>query len=106
MIYLDFQPTRGRQCDDSDFEQWYARKGDSECIMGHKVCRFLVAITTTSTNFLCVRSNGISDVSPMLNVTWGRSIWILWSTMNTVLALMTILNGADNGTIPIGVYSF
>lgn len=38
IVYLDFQPTRTRKCEESDFENWYARKGDSACIMGHKVC--------------------------------------------------------------------
>ncbi|EJC99110.1 signal sequence binding protein [Fomitiporia mediterranea MF3/22] len=37
VIYLDFAPTRNRQCGDNDFERWYARSGSSsECIMGHK----------------------------------------------------------------------
>lgn len=49
VIYLDFQPTRGRKCEDDDFEKWYARKDDSECIMGHKVCHFLLEISVTST---------------------------------------------------------
>ena len=30
---------RDRQCQDGDFEKWYARgRGGHECIMGHKVC--------------------------------------------------------------------
>jgi hypothetical protein len=40
IVYLDFAPTRKRKCGESDFEKWYARKGDSECIMGHKVRAF------------------------------------------------------------------
>ncbi|KAF9450688.1 vacuolar protein sorting/targeting protein 10 [Macrolepiota fuliginosa MF-IS2] len=36
IVYLDFQPTRKRKCEDGDFEHWYARGGDSQCIMGHK----------------------------------------------------------------------
>ncbi|OCB88754.1 signal sequence binding protein [Sanghuangporus baumii] len=37
VVYLDFAPTRPRQCGDNDFEKWYARGGsDNECIMGHK----------------------------------------------------------------------
>ena len=38
VIYLDFAPTRTRQCGDDDFERWYARSGksDEECLMGHK----------------------------------------------------------------------
>ncbi|KXN90322.1 Vacuolar protein sorting/targeting protein 10 [Leucoagaricus sp. SymC.cos] len=36
IVYLDFSPTRKRKCEEDDFEKWYARKGESECIMGHK----------------------------------------------------------------------
>lgn len=37
-VFLDFAPTRSRQCGDNDFEKWYARSAtDKECIMGHKV---------------------------------------------------------------------
>ncbi|THH04806.1 hypothetical protein EW145_g5251 [Phellinidium pouzarii] len=37
VVYLDFAPTRSRQCNDNDFEIWTARSGDKhECIMGHK----------------------------------------------------------------------
>ena len=38
VIFLDFAPTRSRQCSDNDFEKWYARSADSahECIMGHR----------------------------------------------------------------------
>lgn len=42
-VFLDFAVMGRRQCGDSDFERWYARKGEGrECIMGHKVC-FCVA---------------------------------------------------------------
>lgn len=38
VIFLDFAGMRDRQCQDSDFEKWYARgRGGHECIMGHKV---------------------------------------------------------------------
>ena len=38
VVFLDFAPTRSRQCSDEDFEKWYARSRDHhECIMGHKV---------------------------------------------------------------------
>jgi hypothetical protein len=37
-VFLDFAPTRSRQCGENDFEKWYARSSASECIMGHKVC--------------------------------------------------------------------
>jgi hypothetical protein len=38
IIFLDFAPTRQRQCGDNDFEKWYARTSKGkECLMGHKV---------------------------------------------------------------------
>lgn len=41
VVFLDFSKTRGRKCQESDFERWYARPHESECLMGHKVCFFL-----------------------------------------------------------------
>ena len=42
IVFLDFADMRDRQCDEGDFEKWYARgKGGHECIMGHKVCIFV-----------------------------------------------------------------
>uniref|UniRef100_A0A0W0FD49 VPS10 domain-containing protein n=1 Tax=Moniliophthora roreri TaxID=221103 RepID=A0A0W0FD49_MONRR len=35
-VFLDFADTRGRKCGDSDYEKWYARPRDKECLMGHK----------------------------------------------------------------------
>ena len=40
IVFLDFSKTRGRKCQDSDYEKWYARPHDSECLMGHRVCVF------------------------------------------------------------------
>ena len=37
VIHLDFANTRTRQCEDRDFEDWYARSSSHECLMGHKV---------------------------------------------------------------------
>jgi photosystem II stability/assembly factor-like uncharacterized protein len=37
VIYLDFAGTRPRQCEEKDYERWYARaKPDTECLMGVK----------------------------------------------------------------------
>lgn len=36
VIFLDFAPVRTRQCTDDDFDEWYARTHDHECVMGHK----------------------------------------------------------------------
>ncbi|KAF8196799.1 Oligoxyloglucan reducing end-specific cellobiohydrolase [Mycena galopus ATCC 62051] len=35
-VYLDFTNTRKRQCGKDDFEKWYVRAKNSECLMGHK----------------------------------------------------------------------
>jgi hypothetical protein len=37
IVFLDFSKTRGSKCRDSDYEKWYARPHDSECLMGHRV---------------------------------------------------------------------
>lgn len=37
VVHLDFAKTRGRQCAESDFEKWYARQHNSQCLIGHKV---------------------------------------------------------------------
>ncbi|KAE9387475.1 Oligoxyloglucan reducing end-specific cellobiohydrolase [Gymnopus androsaceus JB14] len=36
VVFLDFAGIRTRECNDSDFEKWNARSGQSECLMGHK----------------------------------------------------------------------
>lgn len=38
VVFLDFAGIRNRKCEKDDFENWYARSGKSECLMGHKVC--------------------------------------------------------------------
>ena len=46
VVFLDFAGMRDRQCQDGDFEKWYARgRGGHECIMGHKV-RMVCPYTT------------------------------------------------------------
>ncbi|QRV73806.1 vacuolar protein sorting-associated protein [Ceratobasidium sp. AG-Ba] len=37
VVHLDFEPAKGRKCENGDLEKWYARtvKG-KECLMGHK----------------------------------------------------------------------
>jgi hypothetical protein len=48
VVFLDFANMRDRQCDERDFEKWYARgKGGHECIMGHKVCMVRAFVTET-----------------------------------------------------------
>ncbi|KAJ7762850.1 vacuolar protein sorting/targeting protein 10 [Mycena maculata] len=36
IVYLDFANTRKRKCGDGDFEKWFARTTNNECVMGHK----------------------------------------------------------------------
>lgn len=48
LFSLDFTPTRQKKCEEDDFERWNARKGDSECIMGHKVRALLLTPSPTS----------------------------------------------------------
>ncbi|CDZ97982.1 Sortilin and related receptors [Phaffia rhodozyma] len=36
LVFLDFADMRKRKCTDKDFEKWYARPEDQECLMGHK----------------------------------------------------------------------
>ncbi|PPQ80721.1 hypothetical protein CVT25_001841 [Psilocybe cyanescens] len=36
IVFLDFAKTRGRKCGNDDYERWFARPHDSECLMGHK----------------------------------------------------------------------
>ncbi|KIJ36606.1 hypothetical protein M422DRAFT_260953, partial [Sphaerobolus stellatus SS14] len=35
-IYLDFSPLRKKKCTPDQFEKWFARTHDHECLMGHK----------------------------------------------------------------------
>lgn len=36
VVHLDFEQTRSRKCEDSDFDTWYARSQGHDCLMGHK----------------------------------------------------------------------
>ena len=47
-VFLDFSKTRTKKCEESDYERWYARPADTECLMGRKVGGFVVF-------FFCVR---------------------------------------------------
>lgn len=37
VVSVDFTNTRSRKCGENDFESWYARAHEQECLMGHKV---------------------------------------------------------------------
>lgn len=37
LVFLDFAGTRPRKCGENDFEKWYARSQNHQCLMGHKV---------------------------------------------------------------------
>ncbi len=36
-LFIDFADTRTRECQPDDFEDWYARSNNHDCVMGHKV---------------------------------------------------------------------
>jgi hypothetical protein len=36
LVFLDFAPIQHRQCQERDFEKWYARSNQGQCLMGHK----------------------------------------------------------------------
>ena len=42
IVSLDFSKTRTKKCGESDFEKWYARPANTECLMGHKVSIYLL----------------------------------------------------------------
>ena len=48
LVHLDFSGTRSRKCEERDFEKWYARPSNSECLMGHKVFGFSCWLSTAS----------------------------------------------------------
>ncbi|PSR72220.1 hypothetical protein PHLCEN_2v11927, partial [Hermanssonia centrifuga] len=35
-LFIDFADTRTRECQPDDFEDWYARSNNHDCVMGHK----------------------------------------------------------------------
>lgn len=35
-FFLDFKDVLDKTCKDDDFEKWYARRGQADCLMGHK----------------------------------------------------------------------
>ena len=86
IVFLDFSKTRGRQCRDADYEKWYARPHDSECLMGHRVCvdtlPWLQYIGLF--DYMCY-SNGTNAENQMLTVTLAKN------TM-TLLRMRTIVN--------------
>ena len=90
VVYLDFSKTRGKKCTDGDYEKWYARPHNSECLIGHKVCH--------SAKFLLVRtnllpSNGTNAESRMRSVTWAKSSRILYLTKSSANVRMQTMNG-------------
>lgn len=45
VVHLDFSATRTRKCTEKDFESWYARPTNSQCLMGHKVRHFKAVVS-------------------------------------------------------------
>ena len=96
VVYLDFSKTRGKKCTDGDYEKWYARPHNSECLIGHKVCH--------SAKFLLVRtnllpSNGTNAENQRQTVSWVTSSKILLDMKRTVLARTKIMSGVFPSTI-------
>jgi hypothetical protein len=90
IVFLDFSKTRVRQCQDSDYEKWYARPHDSECLMGHRVCVFFYPLPWGEEKDIRLfdysyYSNGTNAENQMLTVTLARN------TM-TLLRMRTIAN--------------
>jgi hypothetical protein len=84
VVFLDFAGMRDRQCEDGDFEKWYARgKGGHECIMGHKVCLVHICGTEAGIENLVDGSNGTTGESKtriVMLVTNSRTPWYMRST--------------------------
>lgn len=92
VIFLDFAGIRTKQCTEDDMEKWYARSGDSECLMGHKVLVF--SSSFSSTDFLFFRfSNGIIAENRQPTVMWGINSLTLYHMKITVNVLTLIMNG-------------
>jgi hypothetical protein len=77
IVFLDFSPTRSRKCSESDFDKWYARIRDKECLMGHKVS-FLVLNRCHFVYFICIlmvftKSNGTRGERRARIAMWGRN---------------------------------
>ena len=83
---------RGEKCKDDDFERWYARAGDHECIMGHKVRRYFV-YQVFALQYYWPRSNGTKDGSRVAIVMLERNLTTPLGTKRTVHVPTWIMNG-------------
>ena len=99
VVFLDFSKTRGRKCGDSDYEKWYARPHNSECLMGHRVCVFFLILCL---GLYCGKkriyayltiSNGTNAESQKLTVMLARNIMILSHMRTIVNAQLRITSG-------------
>ena len=101
IVFLDFSKTRGRKCQDSDFERWYARPHDSECLMGHRVCvfhfMFNLGFIAGSKGYTLIDysyySNGTNAENQMLTVTLARSTMTLLHMRRIVNVQLRITSG-------------
>jgi hypothetical protein len=102
-VFLDFAALRTKQCQEKDFERWYARPEGAECLMGHKVrfsfaifdCQWMeISAQLTRTGLACDYSNGTSDESSMLTATSAISSTTRSERRRTVRARISTSNGA------------
>ena len=94
-MFLDFSKTRGSKCQDSDYEKWYARPHDSECLMGHRVCYSALGRKDRRLFDYSYYSNGTNAENQTPIATLARN------TM-TLLHIRTIVNvqlGITSGTL-------
>ena len=100
VIQLDFSKTRGRKCSDSDYEKWYARPRDQECLMGHKVClRSIIVEEVTLTWPVSLFSNGTEEENQTLIAMSARSTRIRLS-MRITASVLTLISSGMFATLP------
>lgn len=92
VVYLNFASTRGKKCTESDYEKWYARPHNSECLIGHKVGD-LTTFLIVRTNSRC--SNGTNAESQTQTATWARSSRILCRTKSSANVPMRTMSGGS-----------
>ena len=95
IVFLDFSKTRGRKCQDGDFERWYARPHDSECLMGHRVCVFFGYSTCGRKRIYAYSycSNGTDVENQTLTVTSARNTMTLLHMRRIVNVQLRITSG-------------
>jgi hypothetical protein len=103
IVFLDFSKTRGRKCQDSDYERWYARPHDSECLMGHRVCVFFGTLPWLHCGKKRIYaydysyySNGTDVENQTLTVTLARNTMTLLHMRTIVNVQLRITSGTSS----------